>query len=111
MAKSTPSRKPPELKVTPVNSGLSVAIWLNSVETDEGVRQFRTVTISPRRYRDRTTGEWKDGTSYAPSDLPALIFALEKAKEYCYTAPLPGQKEEPAAEAPVRQPGDEEVPY
>jgi len=111
MATNNRVKNRPEQKFSPINSGLSVAVWLNSVETDEGLRQFRTITISPKRYRDRETGEWKDGTSYAPSDLPALLFALDKAMEYCYSAPLPGQKDEPAAEAPLKQPGDDEVPY
>ena len=63
----------------------------------------RSITISPRRYRDRETGEWKDAGSYRPSDLPALIFALTKAQEYCYTTPLPGQEQNGE--------GGEDIPY
>ncbi|MBI5757311.1 MAG: hypothetical protein HZA46_02190 [Planctomycetales bacterium] len=100
----------PEKKISPVNSGLSVAIWLNTVTTDDGPRRFRTITVAPKRYRDRNTGEWKDSGSYTPSDLPALVFALQKAIEFCYSSPLPGQKDEPGAEAPAKQPEDE-VPY
>ena len=35
-------RKPPEKKISPVNSGISVAIWLNEVQTDNGARFFRS---------------------------------------------------------------------
>ena len=104
------SKNRPEKKISPVNSGLSVAIWLNSVETDEGTRQFRTLTIAPKRYRDRNSGEWKDSSAYSPSDLPLLIYALEQARDFVFSEPLPGHKEEPSAEAPAKEPEDE-VPY
>jgi hypothetical protein len=32
-----------------------------------------------------------------PSDLLALIFALQKGQEYCYTTPLVGSPEESGA--------------
>lgn len=110
MSNASRSKNRPEMKISPVNSGLSVAIWLNTVETDEGPRQFRSITIAPRRYRDRETGEWKDSASYQPSDLPALMFALQKAIDFCYSSPLPGQKAEAGAEATPQEPGDE-APY
>ena len=100
----------PEKKISPVNSGLSVAIWLNTVTTDEGPRRYRTITVAPKRFRDRTTGEWKDSSAYSPSDLPLLIYALEQARDFVFSEPLPGHKEEPGAEAPAKQPEDE-VPY
>lgn len=84
-------RSPPELKIGPFAGGIGVAIWLNTAETDDGPKQFRSITIAPRRYQDRQTGEWKDAGSFNPSDLPALIFALQKAQEYVFTKPLPGQ--------------------
>lgn len=81
---------PPEKKIGPFAGGIGVAIWLNTTETDDGPKQFRSITIAPRRYQDRETGAWKDAGSFNPSDLPALIFALEKAQEYVFTTPLPG---------------------
>lgn len=84
----------PEKKIGPYAGGIGVAIWLNSVETDRGRRTMRSVTISPRRYRDPETGDWRDAGSFHPGDLPALIFALQKAQEYIYTTPLPDQEEE-----------------
>jgi hypothetical protein len=86
--------KGPEKKIGPYPGGIGVAIWLNTVDTDHGPRQFRSITISPRRYRDSESGEWRDSTSLRAGDLPALIFALTKAQEYVFTTPLPGQDEE-----------------
>jgi hypothetical protein len=82
----------PEKKFTPSGAGIGCAVWLNTIETDDGPKQVRTITISPRRYRDRESGEWRDASSYRPSDLPALIFALQQTQEYVYTTPLPDQK-------------------
>jgi hypothetical protein len=69
MAKSTASaakRTPPEKKFGPFAGGIGVAIWLNTVETERGPRQTRSITISPRRYRDPETGEWKDHHPSSP---------------------------------------------
>ena len=82
------TRQPPEKKIGPFAGGIGVAIWINTVDSDDGPRQFRSITIAPRRYLDRETGEWKDTGSFNPSDLPALIFALQKAQEYVFTTPL-----------------------
>ena len=92
---SAPSRSAnrPENKIGPFPGGVGVAIWLNTVQTDEGSRKIRSITLSPRRYRDPKTGEWKDSTSFQTGDIPALIFALQKAQEFVYTHPL-GKNEE-----------------
>ena len=85
-------RRPrPEKKVGPYPGGIGVAIWVNTINTADGPKQVRSITISPRRYRDAQTGEWKDASSFRPGDLPALIFALQKAQEFVYTTPLPGE--------------------
>jgi hypothetical protein len=86
-----PSRQP-EKKIGPFAGGISVAIWLNTAETDDGPRTFRSITLSPCRYLDRETGEWKDAISYNPGDLPALIYSLTKAQEYVFETPLPDQR-------------------
>lgn len=99
-------KNPPEKKISPVNSGITVAIWLNEAKSDRGPRYFRTITIEPRRYKDRTTGEWKDSGSFGPVDLPLLLYALEEARDYVFSEPLPGQD---AAAASERT--DDEVPY
>jgi hypothetical protein len=83
--------RPPEKKIGPYPGGIGVAVWSNTVDTDGGPRKIRSITISPRRYRDPETGDWRDSPSFRPGDLPALIFALQKAQEFIYTSPLPGQ--------------------
>jgi len=84
--------RPPEKKIGPFAGGIGVAIWINAIETDSGTRQLRSITVAPRRYFDQESNQWKDAPSFRPSDLPALIFALEQAQEYCYTTPLPGEE-------------------
>jgi hypothetical protein len=81
----------PEKKIGPFNAGIGACVWTNTIETENGSRTVRSITINPRRYFDRETNEWKDAASYNPADLPALIFALQKAQEYCYEISLPGQ--------------------
>lgn len=95
-AQSERAARPPEKKIGPFAGGVGVAIWRNRVETDNGPREMRSLTIAPRRYQDRKTGEWRDSGSYRPQDLPALIFALQKALEYLFTVPV------------AREPGDDD---
>src|SRR5205085_4730029 len=95
---TTPSKaktpgKPPELKIA-FQGGGGVAGWLNEVQTETGPTMIRSITLAPRRYRDRKTGEWKDSKSYRPGDLTALILGLEKAREHCLMRPLPGESSE-----------------
>lgn len=87
--------KPPEKKIGPFSGGIGVAIWLNETESEDGqIRRFRSITLNPRRYLDAKSGQWRDAASYQPSDLPALLFCLAKAQEYCYETPVPGQEED-----------------
>lgn len=89
-----PAGQRPEKTIGPFEGGVGVAIWINTVQTERGQRRVRSVTISPRRYRDADSGEWRDSGSFRPSDLPALTFALSKAQEYIYENPLPGPSRE-----------------
>jgi hypothetical protein len=86
--------KQPEAKFGPYAGGIGVAVWLNTIETADGRRETRSITIAPRRYRDRQTGQWKDSGSFRPSDIPILLVGLQKAMEYVYTTPLPGHEED-----------------
>jgi hypothetical protein len=118
MAKSTAARRSaganrkrqPEKKIGPFNAGIGVCVWLNSIETESGPRTVRSITINPRRYFDREANEWKDAGSYNPADLPALIFALQKAQEFCYEKQLPGQAGE-EAESTTGRPPASEIPF
>ena len=69
----------PERKWGPFHGGVGVAVWLNAVDTVEGKRFFRSITIAPRRYRDTKTGKWEDASSLRTTDLPSLILALDVA--------------------------------
>jgi hypothetical protein len=89
----------PERKWGPFHGGVGVAVWLNEVETSEGKRFFRSITVAPRRYLDDKTGKWEDASSLRTTDLPSLILALQAAHDYVHTTPLPGlpaEGEEPA---------------
>ena len=91
-AKRSPSApRHPEKKWGPFHGGVGVAVWLNEVQTDEGPRWFRSVSINPRRYRDAKTGEWLNAGSLRSTDLPALMLGLEAAMSFIAHTPLPGQ--------------------
>lgn len=83
----------PEISFGPYPGGISVAVWLNDVQGDEGSRKIRSISISPRRYLDPKSGEWKDSGSYRPGDLPVVIFGLQKALEYVFTQPIRGSED------------------
>lgn len=94
--------KGPEKKIGPFHAGIGVSIWINTIQTDEGPRKLRSITLSPRRFFDRDAQDWRDSGSYHPGDIPALIFALTKAQEYIFTTPIPGESAEdaPSGQAP-----------
>jgi hypothetical protein len=106
-ASGKPQRQPrlPERKIGPFPGGVGVAIWINQAEAEQGSRSFRSITINPRRYFDQESKQWIDAKSYNPSDLPSLIFALQKAQEYVYETPLP---EQAASDAEAAGPLSEE---
>ena len=83
----------PEKKFGPYPGGISVAVWLNTIKTDNGPRRVRSITVSPRRYFDANGGQWRDAGSYRTGDLPALIFGLTQAQAYCLSEPIPGEDE------------------
>ena len=111
-AASTPRR--PEMKYGPFHGGVGVAVWLNEIQTDEGPRFLRSVTIQGRRYRDRKTGNWEDAGSLRSTDLASLNLALQAASRYIAETPLPGQpvEEESHLEEPnAPTSGDGTVPF
>jgi hypothetical protein len=86
----------PEVKFGPYPGGISIAVWLNDIKTDGGPRKMRSITISPRRYHDPDSGDWVDAQSFRPGDVPVLVFGLQKALDYVFTTPIPGQEERDA---------------
>ena len=101
MSKSDTSARDrgPEKKFGPYPGGIGVAVWLNSVETDDGPKKIRSITISPRRYRDPKSGKWRDAPSYRPTDIATLTFALNQAQAYILSTPIPDDPEEDEAPA------------
>lgn len=89
--KPTQAPRRPEKKIGPFHNGLGLAIWLNKIETESGPRFFRSITFAARRYLDEKTGEWKDATSYRPVDLATLELAIQAARQFIASTPLPGQ--------------------
>ena len=89
MSQPSQTRNMPERKFGPYANGIGVAVWVNRIETDEGPRVTRSVSINPRRYKDRQTGEWKNAASYGVNDVHLLLIALEQARDYLLTQPIP----------------------
>ena len=112
-AKPRATAQQPEKKIGPFSGGISVAIWLNTIETADGPRKIRSVTISPRRFKDPKTGEWRNAGSFRLADLSALILGLEKAREHLLTVRLPGDVpvdvDDAPPEPPVEPQGD--IPF
>ncbi len=104
--KTSTASKSPEAKFGPFAGGLSVAIWKNSVETDDGPREIRSITINPRRYKDADSGEWRNG-SYRASDVATLVLALQAAQQFMAAHPLSRPVEEEPPETEV----DQETPF
>jgi hypothetical protein len=104
-------KRHPEKKIGPFANGVGVCVWLNTIETDNGSKTVRSITINPRRYFDQESQQWKDAASYNPADLPALVFAITKAQEYCYETPIPGQPAGEAGQQGNGQHGGEEIPF
>ena len=101
MAKKTSSRKRRPEKQIQLSSGVGVAVWRNQIDTDRGEKTVRSITIKPRRYYDQNNDEWRDASGYNPSDLPALIFVLQKAQEFCFETPLESESSD----------GNEDTPF
>lgn len=57
-----------------ITFGSNVAVWRNE--------QGRTVTITPRRYKDKD-GEWRDASGWNVSDLVHLAHCLTLAATHC----------------------------
>src|ERR1043165_7513237 len=96
---ATPRR--PERKWGPFHGGVGIAVWLNEVDSEEGKRYFRSITIAPRRYLDDKTASWEDAKSFRVTDLPSLILALQAAHDYVHSTPLPGLPAASDGETPI----------
>jgi len=112
MAKRTPPKppaKPPERKFI-FRSGVGATVWLNEAQGDDGeISTYRSVSISPRRFRDKD-GNWRDG-SFRVDDLPLLELALRQAYAYCQNAYLAERQRQDGEAPPMAEPVDDGVPF
>lgn len=60
----------------------SASVFVNERPGDDGPRQFNTVTFSCR-FKDETTGEWRDASSMSPNEVARALLVLQKALEFC----------------------------
>lgn len=58
-----------------ITFGSNVAVWHN--------KTGRTIQITPRRYKDPETSEWKNATGWNVSDVAHLVLCLQRATNYC----------------------------
>lgn len=81
-----PSDKPrPTFRVGPIatdrNNAVAAALWANEIVANGETFTVYNVTIEAR-YRDSATGEWKSGKQFRSSQLPTLIYCLQRAFEF-----------------------------
>ena len=59
---------------------LSCAVWENQMNINGKTVTVLKATIQ-RRYKDKTSGEWKSSGSFGRNEIPLAIFCLQKALE------------------------------
>ena len=62
-----------------VSFGSNVAVWVNR---SEGGQISRSISISPRRYKDKD-GTWKEASGWNVSDVAHLAVCLSEAVLWC----------------------------
>lgn len=62
--------------------GSNVAVWRNVDVKNDVERVTRSITISPRRYKDQN-GNWVDAKNWNVSDLAHLAHCLTMALNHC----------------------------
>lgn len=77
-------RKGPAFKVGPIptdrNNAVAAAVWANEVTVEGRTFTVYNVTVESR-WRD-VSGEWKSGKQFRSSQLPTLIYCLQRAFEW-----------------------------
>ena len=61
---------------------IKAAIWANETESGAGTSVRYSVQFQ-KRFRDNSTGSWRDSRSFFPEDLPRLGLVVSSAFEYC----------------------------
>ena len=66
-----------------LRSGLvSLAIWENTIQTDNGPKNVENMTIQ-RSYTDSETGKWMNTDSFTPASLGNLLAVVLQAIVLC----------------------------
>jgi hypothetical protein len=71
---------------------ISASIWSNTATVNGKQVGILKVTVQ-NRYKDKASGEWKTTSSFSKSELPQLIWALQK----CYDKLMCEESTEPDA--------------
>jgi len=69
----------PVFKARSGKGGVEAAIWCNSVEINGQQRDVYKASIE-RRFKDGE-GNWKSATSFSKTEIPMVIYCLERAME------------------------------
>lgn len=81
----TTDKPRPTFRVGPIatdrNNAVGCAVWANEITANGETFTVFNVTIEAR-YRDPTTGEWKSAKQFRSSQLPTLIYCLQRAFEF-----------------------------
>jgi hypothetical protein len=74
------------------NAGLiSCAVWENEIDVEGQRRTILKATVA-RRYLDKT-GAWKSTQSFTLTDIPLVVYVLQKAFEAMVTESGSGEEE------------------
>lgn len=60
---------------------VSASVFVNEVDTENGKRRIRSVSLQ-RRYRDDSDGEWKSSNSFGLGELPQAQAVLDLAMKH-----------------------------
>jgi hypothetical protein len=87
-----PAKQRPVIKFGPYARGVGTAIWERIVQGHYGPMVQRSISINMPRYQD-ASGDWKTSGSLTLQDAMVLLIALQKAVDFCITAPVNRERE------------------
>jgi len=59
---------------------VTTAIWENQMNINGRAITVLKATVQ-RRYKDKSSGEWKSSSSFGRNEIPLAIFCMQKALE------------------------------
>jgi len=60
----------------------SASVFINERQTENGTFKLPSIAFSCR-YKDETSGEWKDASSMSPNEAARALIVLRKALDDC----------------------------